>query len=32
MFYFPLHKPNHLQLKFYNTMQDFERALDFNSK
>ena len=32
MSYFPLHKPNHLQLKFYTIMQDFERALDFNRK
>ena len=30
--YFPLHEPNNLQLKFYTKMQDFERALDFNSK
>ena len=30
--YLPLHTPIHLQLKFYTIMQDFERALDFNSK
>ena len=30
--YFPLHGPNHLQLKFYPTMQDFKRVLDFNCK
>ena len=28
--YFPLHGPNHLQLKFYTIMQDFKRVLDFN--
>ena len=32
MLYFPLHGPNHLQLKFYTIMQDFERVLDFNGK
>ena len=26
--YFPLHGPNHLQLKFYTIMQDFKRVLD----
>ena len=26
---FPLHGPNHLQLKFYTIKQDFERGLDF---
>ena len=30
--YFPLPGPNHLQLKFYTTMQDFNRVLDFNCK
>ena len=28
--YFPLYEPNHLQLKFYTTMQDFKRILKFN--
>ena len=32
MSYFPLRKLNHLQLKFYTIMKDFERVLDFNSK
>ena len=27
--YFPLHGPNHLQLKFYALMQDFKRVSDF---
>ena len=30
--YFPQHRSNHLQLKFYTIMQDFERVLDLNSK
>ena len=30
--YFPLHGPNHLQLKFYAIVQDFKRVLDFNCK
>ena len=30
--YFPLHGPNHLQLKFYPIMQDFKRVLDFKIK
>ena len=28
--YLPLHRPNHLQLKFYTIMQDFKRVVDFN--
>ena len=27
--YLPLHGPNHLQLKFYTTMQNFKRVLDW---
>ena len=28
--YFPLHGPNHLQLKFLTKMQNFKRVLDLN--
>ena len=27
--YFPLHGPNHSQLKFYTIMQDFKLVLEF---
>ena len=30
--YFPLHGPNHPQLKFFPIMQDFKRVLTFNCK
>ena len=30
--YFPLHGPNHLQLKFYTIMQDSKPVLGFNCK
>ena len=30
--YFPLHRPNHLQLKVYTIMQDSKRVLGFNCK
>ena len=30
--YFPLHGPNHLQLKFYTIMQDSKRVLGSNCK
>ena len=28
--FFPLHEPNHFQLKFYTIMQDFKRVLEFH--
>ena len=30
--YFPVHGPNHLQLKFNTRMQDVKRILDLNCK
>ena len=30
--YFPLHGPNHLQVKFYTIMQDLKRVVEFNCK